>query len=121
MIESVWVLVGGVLRPLSSVKPHTFSLQSMAWTHSHPPLGFRPAICTIPSAPHSPPEKIMLSPFRATSLGLVTLVGLAAPVHVGAQQMPEVLMEVLEWRELGPVRGGRSAAGAGIPGDRGTY
>ncbi|MDY7094119.1 MAG: glycosyl hydrolase, partial [Acidobacteriota bacterium] len=27
----------------------------------------------------------------------------------------------LEWREVGPYRGGRSAAVAGIPGDRDTY
>ncbi|MEM8931982.1 MAG: glycosyl hydrolase, partial [Acidobacteriota bacterium] len=31
------------------------------------------------------------------------------------------LLESLEWRELGPFRGGRSAAVAGIPNDRDTY
>ncbi len=30
-------------------------------------------------------------------------------------------LEALEWREIGPYRGGRSAAVAGIPGDRETY
>ncbi len=36
-------------------------------------------------------------------------------------QLPTEELEALEWREIGPYRGGRSAAVAGIPDDRETY
>ncbi|MEM7051242.1 MAG: glycosyl hydrolase [Acidobacteriota bacterium] len=38
-----------------------------------------------------------------------------------AQSVDESLLESLEWREVGPYRGGRSAAVAGIPSQRDTY
>ena len=55
----------------------------------------------------------MLASLRVLSLRLVHLVTLTALVvcaPIAAQQMPDELMEPLRWRELGPTRGGRSAA-----------
>lgn len=51
------------------------------------------------------------------------LLALAAPLaraDIDPQTFPAEL-RALEWREIGPYRGGRSAAVAGIPGDRDTY
>ncbi len=48
----------------------------------------------------------------------------AAPAKSAASAPPEVapaLFGALEWRELGPYRGGRAAAVEGIRGDRSTY
>jgi photosystem II stability/assembly factor-like uncharacterized protein len=61
-------------------------------------------------------------------MGRFGLVGLllmiSAPLAVSAEidrsNFPENL-RAMEWREVGPYRGGRSAAVAGIPADRSTY
>jgi photosystem II stability/assembly factor-like uncharacterized protein len=46
----------------------------------------------------------------------------AAPAAAPARQaLDPALWDGLAWREVGPYRGGRSAAVAGIPGDRSTY
>ncbi len=45
----------------------------------------------------------------------------AAPVFAEVSELPDDRLEGLQWREVGPYRGGRSAAVAGIPQDRDTY
>jgi photosystem II stability/assembly factor-like uncharacterized protein len=48
----------------------------------------------------------------------------AFPLDLTAQQsqaMPDTLFETMEWRSVGPFRGGRSAACTGVSGDRDTY
>jgi photosystem II stability/assembly factor-like uncharacterized protein len=63
----------------------------------------------------------------ASALALCLLLAVplaAAPKRAGQPEGPAVdpaLFGSLEWRELGPYRGGRSAAVAGIRGDRSTY
>ena len=52
-------------------------------------------------------------------LGLALL--LVAAGSAVAADWNEQALEGLEWREIGPYRGGRSAAVAGIPQDRETY
>ena len=42
----------------------------------------------------------------------------AAPL---VAQLPESSLKAMKWREVGPYRGGRSAAVCGIPQDRDTY
>ena len=54
------------------------------------------------------------------------LATLALPANEVAQQepagpVPAVLFDTLDWRLVGPFRGGRCAAVAGVPGDRDTY
>ncbi|MGI9202385.1 MAG: WD40/YVTN/BNR-like repeat-containing protein [Woeseiaceae bacterium] len=43
-----------------------------------------------------------------------------AAAEIDRSEFPDNL-KAMEWREIGPYRGGRSAAVAGIPGDRSTY
>ncbi|MEM7705045.1 MAG: glycosyl hydrolase [Pseudomonadota bacterium] len=45
----------------------------------------------------------------------------ASPVFAEVSELPDDRLEGLQWREVGPYRGGRSAAVAGIPQDRQTY
>lgn len=45
----------------------------------------------------------------------------AAPAESVETPMPASLIETLEWRSIGPFRGGRAASVAGIPDDRETY
>ncbi len=53
---------------------------------------------------------------------LATSPSFAAPAEDdAAPAMPEALLETLEWRLIGPFRGGRSCAVAGIPSQRDTY
>jgi len=56
---------------------------------------------------------------RIVIRGLALL--LAATGSIGLADWNEQTLEGLEWREIGPYRGGRSAAVAGIPQDRDTY
>ncbi|MEM9532123.1 MAG: glycosyl hydrolase [Pseudomonadota bacterium] len=44
-----------------------------------------------------------------------------SPIQAEVTQLPDDQLEGLMWREVGPYRGGRSAAVAGIPQDRQTY
>jgi photosystem II stability/assembly factor-like uncharacterized protein len=46
--------------------------------------------------------------------------GASALADIDRSQFPDAL-KAMEWREVGPYRGGRSAAVAGIPDDRNTY
>ncbi len=55
-----------------------------------------------------------------SALRILALVLLAASPQVHADWSEDAL-EGLEWREIGPYRGGRSAAVAGIPQDRETF
>jgi len=59
----------------------------------------------------------MIKRLAALALFLLTL----APSALGWAAWDEESLEGLEWREIGPYRGGRSAAVAGIPEDRETY
>ncbi len=53
-------------------------------------------------------------PARFYALALAILWSLASPPAITAQTIPETLYESLAWREIGPYRGGRSAAVAGL-------
>ncbi len=59
---------------------------------------------------------------RMSRLAVLVLlgVGAAAFAQVDRDSFPDNL-RAMEWREVGPYRGGRSAAVAGIPADRETY
>jgi photosystem II stability/assembly factor-like uncharacterized protein len=52
---------------------------------------------------------------------VISLLALTPVLPVLAAGYDESLFHDMEWREIGPYRGGRSAAVAGIPGDRYTY
>jgi len=53
-------------------------------------------------------------------IGLIVLPWLAQSAEIDRNAFPDAL-RALEWREVGPYRGGRSAAVAGIPSQRDTY
>jgi photosystem II stability/assembly factor-like uncharacterized protein len=53
--------------------------------------------------------------------GVVGLCLLLVAVSVGAQSVPSELMNGLKWRLIGPFRGGRAVAVAGVPGDSTTF
>ena len=57
---------------------------------------------------------------RLVATALVLALALPALADVDPESFPPHL-KALEWREVGPYRGGRSAAVAGIPSDRETY
>jgi photosystem II stability/assembly factor-like uncharacterized protein len=59
---------------------------------------------------------------RLTRLLILALLGTAtqAAADIDRSGFPDGL-RAMEWREVGPYRGGRSAAVAGIPADRNTY
>ncbi|OLC06162.1 MAG: hypothetical protein AUH42_06195 [Gemmatimonadetes bacterium 13_1_40CM_70_11] len=52
---------------------------------------------------------------------LVPLLALLAPAALGAQSLPESAYGALRWRLIGPHRGGRVLAVAGIPADPATF
>jgi len=57
---------------------------------------------------------------------LIILISLAFPTTArtdGERAHPETekILDAVDWREIGPYRGGRSAAVAGVLGDRDTY
>lgn len=52
---------------------------------------------------------------------LATGPAFAQPANAAEPAFDESLLQALEWREVGPYRGGRSAAVAGIPGHPDTY
>ncbi len=52
---------------------------------------------------------------------VLAVLGGLLPVHAEVSRIPDDRLEGLQWREVGPYRGGRSAAVAGIPQDRQTY
>src|SRR6516165_11066611 len=53
-------------------------------------------------------------------LGLCVVVLLSLAVNVPAQITP-TLLAGMKWRQIGPFRGGRVLAVAGVPGDPNTY
>ncbi len=63
----------------------------------------------------------MMTTRRSAYLALACLCFAAnAGADIDRSTFPDAL-RAMEWREVGPYRGGRSAAVAGIPGDRDTY
>lgn len=62
----------------------------------------------------------MIRSLRAVSIGL--LCGICALAHTArAQQYPEKLYQELRWRMVGPFRGGRTRAVAGVPSQPGVF
>ncbi len=57
---------------------------------------------------------------RLVALSLLFVLAMPALADVDPETFPSHL-KALEWREIGPYRGGRSAAVAGVPSDRETY
>jgi photosystem II stability/assembly factor-like uncharacterized protein len=59
---------------------------------------------------------------RAVGLLLpLAVVALAAPPRLSGQEVDPALFQDMSWRHLGPFRGGRSVAVAGVPSDPQTY
>ncbi|MGH9465370.1 MAG: VPS10 domain-containing protein, partial [Thermoanaerobaculia bacterium] len=56
---------------------------------------------------------------RSTRCLLLVLCGIALPA--AAADVDEALFQGMAWREIGPYRGGRAAAVAGVPGEAGVY
>ena len=52
---------------------------------------------------------------------LLTLAWIATPVAASDHAVSDEAIQAMEWRLVGPYRGGRSAAVAGIPQNRETY
>lgn len=52
---------------------------------------------------------------------LLALAATGAPAHLAAQQYDESLFKMMKWRSIGPNRGGRAIAVAGVPDDPTTY
>ena len=63
---------------------------------------------------------ITLSSCKSFSLRLVSVL-FAVTVTLAAQSVPTNLFDGLHWRLIGPFRGGRSVAAAGVPGDPTTF
>src|SRR3954447_16850349 len=103
------------------------------------PRGVRPeeALCSSPVVESKDPEgrsPPMSFSFRSLSLSVLALTLTAGiPAHAAKPKQPPAsstaekpavepaLFKSLKWREVGPYRGGRSAAVTGVPGDRNTY
>ena len=80
-----------------------------------------PAALTAPAAPVAPVAPVAL-------VAIVAIVALAVPASAqqaapadGPPTFDPAAFAGMHWREVGPYRGGRSAACTGIPGDRDTY
>jgi photosystem II stability/assembly factor-like uncharacterized protein len=52
---------------------------------------------------------------------LIAVAAVEAAEPTGSASIPDTALQAMEWRLVGPYRGGRSAAVAGIPQDRETY
>src|SRR5271165_6400210 len=63
----------------------------------------------------------MNSKVRRCSLGLAFLLFLFTSAPLVAQSVPPELFNAMQWRLIGPFRGGRAVAVSGIPGDGATY
>ena len=57
---------------------------------------------------------------RELTIAALILFSIPAFADIDPESFPSDL-RAMEWREIGPFRGGRSAAVTGIPGDRDTY
>ena len=53
---------------------------------------------------------------RGTWLLLVSIFLVVSPDGVASPPLPEGWTDALQWRSIGPYRGGRSTAVAGVPG-----
>ena len=58
---------------------------------------------------------------RWIALGLALLLSPTAAFGEASAELDDTLLQSLKWREVGPYRGGRSAAVAGIAGERDVY
>ena len=58
---------------------------------------------------------------RRLRAGFSTVVLFLVVAGLSSAQVPPSLFQQLHWRSIGPERGGRVTAVAGIPGDRSTY
>ena len=57
-----------------------------------------------------------------TCLGILTLLAAVYPQPLPAQSnYPQEMLDALQWRPIGPYRGGRSAAVTGVPGKPGLF
>jgi photosystem II stability/assembly factor-like uncharacterized protein len=61
------------------------------------------------------------SKVKRSSLGLAFLLFLFISAPLVAQSVPPELFSAMQWRLIGPFRGGRAVAVSGIPGDSATY
>ncbi len=61
-----------------------------------------------------------LLPAALAAFALASTFLLAAPAPGSAQQVPASLYQEMHWRSIGPFRGGRTRAVAGVPGDPST-
>lgn len=74
------------------------------------------------------PERRRFLPAVLTTLAVTVAIALplaaqeiTRPAPMPASAVDDAALAGLEWREVGPYRGGRSAAVAGVPGQRDTY
>ncbi len=58
---------------------------------------------------------------RRPAIALLTLISLAAAAPLAAQQPGPRIFESLKWRMIGPFRGGRTKAAAGVPGQPNVF
>src|SRR5271165_4151458 len=63
----------------------------------------------------------MCSKVTRSSVGLILLLLAATSMPVVAQSVAPELFNAMQWRLIGPFRGGRAVAVSGIPGDGATY
>src|SRR2546425_10197063 len=59
--------------------------------------------------------------FVRAALFAAVILALLASYPAAAQQFDQNLFKGMKWRSIGPYRGGRSLAGAGVPGDPTGY
>jgi photosystem II stability/assembly factor-like uncharacterized protein len=67
--------------------------------------------------------RILMSSYhrRVVSIAIVLAAQFAAAAFARAQQIPESLFSEMKWRMIGPFRGGKVNAVAGVPGEPGVY
>ena len=58
---------------------------------------------------------------RIVTCAFLSLGSLLLTLHASSQSVPPELINGLKWRLIGPFRGGRAVAVAGVPGDRTTF
>ncbi|HSM03540.1 MAG TPA: hypothetical protein VK858_02915 [Longimicrobiales bacterium] len=63
----------------------------------------------------------LISPFVLLLAGTFGALGTAGPLQAQEGGAPEWVLEPLDWRMVGPYRGGRSTAVTGVPGEPHTY
>ena len=79
-------------------------------------------LLTVPLLAPAPPAAAQVSDAASDRTGTtVATDAIAAGDPIAAGAIDDAAFAALEWREVGPYRGGRSAAVAGIPGDPEVY